>query len=148
MANFREEKPKSFAEFVSLIEKELSHNGSLLWFRGCGRSDYKLLPTLYRHPSLSTLEEYAKLEQDLMTRFRQRSLPFHNRSLQDDWDTLFFMQHYGIPTRLLDWTENPFIALYFAVMSCPHELDEQGKIQFTNMQPFGYLILLGGIVIR
>jgi len=48
-------------------------------------------------------------------RFRQRSLPFVPRPLGDDWDTLFIMQHYGVPTRLLDWTENPFIGVFFAV---------------------------------
>jgi hypothetical protein len=52
-----------------------------------------------------------------MLRFRQRSIPLVPRPLGDDWDALFFMQHYGIPTRLLDWTENPFIGFYFAVMS-------------------------------
>ncbi|OFV95375.1 MAG: hypothetical protein A3H28_02230 [Acidobacteria bacterium RIFCSPLOWO2_02_FULL_61_28] len=54
-----------------------------------------------------------------MTRFRQRSIPFLTRGLADDWDMFFFMQHYGVPTRLLDWTENPFIGFYFAVMSSP-----------------------------
>ncbi|HEX4006247.1 MAG TPA: FRG domain-containing protein [Acidobacteriaceae bacterium] len=53
----------------------------------------------------------------MMMRFRQRSLPFVTRQLSDEWDRLFFMQHYGIPTRLLDWTENPFIGLFFAVMT-------------------------------
>jgi len=43
--------------------------------------------------------------------------------LTDDWETLFIMQHYGIPTRLLDWTENPFIAFYFAVMLAEYRYD-------------------------
>jgi hypothetical protein len=62
--------------------------------------------------------ELEALERELMTRFRQRSIPFVARPLTDEWDLFFFKQHYGVPTRLLDWTENPFIALYFAVMSC------------------------------
>jgi len=59
-------------------------------------------------------------------RFRQRSIPLHNRSLDNDWDALFFMQHYSVPTRLLDWTENPFIAFYFAVSSAPFSAKWKG----------------------
>jgi hypothetical protein len=72
------------------------------------------------------IEELAKIETQLMTRFQQRSIPFHNRSFSDEWDLLFFMQHYGFPTRLLDWTENPFIAFYFALMTAHFEFDKTG----------------------
>ena len=56
---------------------------------------------------------------EMLSRFRQRSIPFVDRPLANDWQSLFFMQHFSIPTRLLDWTENPFIALYFALSSKP-----------------------------
>lgn len=132
MAKVREEKPDSFTNFVDLIEKLQSQTNNPLWFRGCGRADYKLLPTLYRHRDAININKLARLENQLMTRFRQRSIPFHDRSLSDDWDTLFFMQHYGVPTRLLDWTENPFIGLYFAVMSCPFEIGNNARIRFRS----------------
>jgi hypothetical protein len=41
----------------------------------------------------------------------------------NDWDIYFLMQHYGAPTRLLDWTESPAIALYFAVRDNPGYYD-------------------------
>jgi hypothetical protein len=47
--------------------------------------------------------------------FRQRSVPYDPRTGREPWDYLFMMQHSGVPTRLLDWTENAFIALYFAL---------------------------------
>jgi hypothetical protein len=114
MAVVREEKIDSLPSYLALIEK--ARLSQLLWYRGCGSCAYPLLPSLYRHQKRKTPEALAELEGQLMTRFRQRSIPYHSRSLTDDWDTLFFMQHYGVPTRLLDWTENPFIGLHFALM--------------------------------
>jgi len=93
---------------------------------------HALLPSLYRHQKLKTPEQLADLERQLMTRFRQRSIPYHSRSLVDDWDTLFFMQHYGVPTRLLDWTENPLIALHFALMGARRKPLKSGVIRFED----------------
>ncbi len=131
MPRIRDERPSSFTDVVKLIEG-LQKGNNPLWFRGCGKADYKLLPTLYRHHVITKVADIAKLENQLIIRFRQRSIPFHDRTLTDDWDTLFFMQHYGVPTRLLDWTENPFIGLYFAVMYAPYELTVRGLLRFRT----------------
>jgi hypothetical protein len=117
MPSVLEKRPKSFGEFVALVDKCQLKAGRSLWFRGTGKSNHKLQPTLYRHGSRTGMPVLEALEKDLMMRFKQRSIPFLTRSFTDEWDWLFFKQHYGIPTRLLDWTENPFIGLYFAVMS-------------------------------
>ena len=114
----------SFKEYVEIIEQRQSKAKNSLWYRGCGKSTHALLPTLFRHKTAKTKEALEQLERQLMVRFRQRSIPLHNRSLADEWDTLFFMQHYGVPTRLLDWTENPFIGFYFAVTSGPFSVSK------------------------
>ena len=126
MPSIREENPRSFTDYVALIES-LRKGSKSLWFRGCGRRAYALIPTFYRHKNIKSREGLETLERQVMNRFRQRSIPLLSRPLENDWDTLFFMQHYGIPTRLLDWTENPFIAFYFAVTTCPFTIKKKGR---------------------
>jgi len=132
MAAPREKTIRSLPAYLSLIEESQSSTPQSLWFRGCGLSSHRLLPTLYRHETARNAVELSDLERRLMTRFRQRSIPYHSKNLVDDWETLFLMQHYGIPTRLLDWTENPFIALHFALMGAVRADTPTGRRSFKE----------------
>ncbi len=132
MPDIREEKPDSLPTFLNIIEDLQVAAGESLWYRGCGKNSYCLLPSLYRHKKVKTPDQFAKLEQNLIIRFKQRSIPYHSRQLADEWSVLFFMQHYGIPTRLLDWTENPLIALYFALMGAPFKQYANGDLKFKD----------------
>lgn len=114
------------SDFVSFVQAVDEIRGgdtdTEFWFRGCGRSSHPLLPSLYRHPTKKEVADLHKLELELITAFKQRSIPYlqgNGTFDADDWSTLFLMQHYGVPTRLLDWSQNPFIALYFALSTCP-----------------------------
>jgi hypothetical protein len=106
----------SLSEYIQIVQDLQNRVKHPLWFRGMTDSSYKLVPTLYRHPKITVSADLHKLENELLTRFRQRSIPYRTRDLSDDWEALFFMQHYAVPTRLLDWTENPLTALHFALM--------------------------------
>jgi len=127
MATVQKQQVRSLPEYLEFIEGAQARANQSFWYRGCGSSAHQLLPSLYRHRRLKTPDELADLERALMTRFRQRSIPYHSRSLVDDWDALFFMQHYGVPTRLLDWTENPLIALHFALMRAVRAKTKSGR---------------------
>jgi hypothetical protein len=109
----------TLTDFTKLIEERLAASQEgVLWHRGCADfKDHHLAPGLYRHPKITAIKDLLDLEMKMLSHFTQRSIPFVNRNLGGDWDRLFFMQHFEIPTRLLDWTENPFIALYFALTS-------------------------------
>lgn len=132
MAKAKEVTVRTLSGFLAAVEGVQGGTSNSLWYRGVGNATYKLVPALYRHRKTKGADGLATLERQIMTRFRQRSLPYHDRSLGDDWDALFFMQHYGVPTRLLDWTENPFVALHFALMSARSNVSASGKVTFPS----------------
>jgi hypothetical protein len=130
MPRLTKHKLESLPRYLELIERLQQKAGHPLWFRGTGKAKHLLVPSLYRHPKISSHACLQDLERQLMTRFRQRGLPYHSRDLSDDWEALFFMQHYGVPTRLLDWTENPLTGLHFALMSAPAQTTPQGRVRY------------------
>lgn len=86
-------------------------------FRGHADSAFELKPSIGR--SAYTSPTRAKYESSLFAIFRREALGYLDRIPANDWDWLSLAQHHGLPTRLMDWTQNPLVALYFAVDSCP-----------------------------
>ncbi len=130
----QEHRAKSLSEFVDLIERLQKKAMAPLWYRGCSRASHSLLPSLYRkRPGPNHPTTLSELESELVARFRERSLPYQIRPLGNDaLETLFLMQHFGVPTRLLDWTENPFSGLYFALRDAPHHFTKTGRLSFKQ----------------
>src|ERR1700733_12193883 len=90
-----------------------SDNEVGLWFRGSQKSQWPLVPSLYRLLDKGT--KVHEEEDDLREDFVKRAPSLTAYKPDNPWEWYFLMQHYGAPTRLLDWTENPQVGLYFAV---------------------------------
>jgi hypothetical protein len=121
----------SLSQFLDLI-KHREHPDAWL-FRGMSNVDYDLMPTIgrVRHKTLVHKPVTAEEEERALWRFRDRVRPHIGLRIENDLEWMVVAQHHGLPTRLLDWTLSPLVAMYFAVtkIEAYQELTDRGVIR-------------------
>jgi len=109
----------TLGEFQQALEKRVGY----MW-RGVANATYALVPKVGRdwHQDLELL---VYEEREMLYQFKVHAMPYLASRPENDWEWLALGQHYSLPTRLLDWTLNPLVALYFA---CVTEPDKDGAV--------------------
>ena len=133
MSNNEIHKVSDLIELISqtgLTKKGHSH--LRIWYRGHEDETYQLKPGVYREEfqCASNEEQRLKKEQHLSQDFR-----IYSSGLREDYlsnsQMYFLQQHYGMPTRLLDWSNDPLTALFFAVNNKNND-DKRGIIYIMD----------------
>lgn len=113
----------SFKDFIDHLDTIELIDYEINLFRG--QSDNKsLLPSICRK---KPCEDTTDLERNMLEDFKRRSTLLIKKEFTTDWEWLVYAQHFGLKTRLLDWTSNPLIALWFACQN-PDKLDNDAYL--------------------
>jgi hypothetical protein len=125
---------KNVTEYIGLVNETTDYKAikAIPWFRGLKEDlEYDLLlPAIYKG--------FSVYENQFIQQFRNLAYTFGDVpefSRIDQW--LFLMQHCGLPTRLLDWTENSLAALYFSINNW--KKDEKCIVYVLNPQFLNFL---------
>lgn len=111
---------------VHEISARFRADGSPPWFRGERDASWVLKSTIHRHveqwfeglarpmPDADRREQLIENAKAIYRRFKADAWPLLRGRERSEWGVLFAMQHFGLPTRLLDWTESFACATFFA----------------------------------
>lgn len=118
-------KANNFSEYIEII-KIIRKKNKVLWFRGHPNENFQLIPSLLRYGRRKEFRSKTVYYPNMISAIQHfkklgRGLP-HDLP-ENDLEWLFLMQHYGVPTKLLDWSSNELIGLFFS-------LHEQGLLDF------------------
>ncbi len=111
----------SLEEYIKAVKKKieswnLPETKTLAWFRGQSDAVWDIIPSILRDGDNSK-------ERELIRDFKLQAKHYIDYKPSNDMEWLFIMQHYGMPTRLIDWSEGSLIALYFAVKNYKKKVD-------------------------
>jgi hypothetical protein len=139
----------SLGQYLSIVSKVRKRwkvpAADELWFRAedAKHSKTHLQPGLYRprdSGKRKSIKRLLDLETELYEEFPRCATQLSDvelRSGEGEWNSYFLMQHHGIPTRLLDWSDGALIALHFAISRKPRP-PKSGSIVFV-LDPYWLL---------
>ena len=116
----------SVSEFLETILQVNKETGTEVFYRGHAEEGWDLSPSIFRASEERGIRNEHLLYRDMVAR-----LPQTFSGCQSALDYLVQMQHYELPTRLLDVTTNPLVALYFA---CQVSNEERGRVYLFSVQ--------------
>jgi hypothetical protein len=109
----------SLSEYLEVLNALFANPADVFWFRGHDNAEWELCPSALRYPqeltrqkAILSLAEFRRIQE-----YRLTKAPGPKETFK--W--LQLAQHYGLPTRLLDWTQSLTTALYFACQD--HRVD-------------------------
>lgn len=109
----REEIINNISDYSTIISNLRSEG--FVFFRGQDSAKQQLLPSLLRISEDNNRFYSDVCDKSFLNTFKSRSIPYLNHIPSTDFEWMTTAQHYGIPTRLLDWSQSALTALFFAI---------------------------------